>query len=240
MAEKKRGVIEKSEIVVATMTLARTSAEGKLLRRSLTKLVSFGMPVVAVDGGSPPEFVHFLRGLGIQSPKAKKRGLVPQVEASIATAAKLRKKFIFYTEPDKEQFFSGPLLDFLREVKPAKRLGVALASRSARGFGTFPRAQRASETFINNVAGELFGVEGDYCYGPLLFQAELASEVNGLSVELGWGWRFHLMRRAHELGLNIEQVPVMAECPADQRKESAKDRKYRYRQLRQNLLALVG
>jgi hypothetical protein len=233
-------MIPPGEIVIATMTLARTPAEEKLLQSALTRLVSLGFPVVAVDGGSSAEFVSFLKEVRIKLATTKKRGLVPQVEASLATASKMGPSYILYTEPDKDLFFGGPILDFLRAVKPSKKLGVALAARDAKGFQTFPAAQRNSETFINNVAGELFGVEGDYCYGPLLFPATLAAEVKNLRVELGWGWRFHLMRRAHELGLRIIHVPLPVVCPKDQRAETPKDRIYRYRQLRQNLEGTVG
>lgn len=227
--------MQAAQVVIATITLARTPAEEDLLRSSLLRLVSLGMPVIAADGGSPAAFTKYLASLRIKLVKSKRPGLVSQVEASIAASARTGRPFILYTEPDKKGFFEGPMLDFLRAVKPSRKMGVAMAARDARGFRTFPPAQRKSEQFINDVAADVFGSAGDYCYGPLIFPAGLAREVRGLSADLGWGWRFHLMRRAHEVGLKLAHVPLPVACPPDQRRESGKDRIYRYKQLRQNL-----
>lgn len=240
MAEEKSSVIDPNDIVIATITLARTPSEEKLLRTSLTRLVSLGMPVLAVDGGSPGTFVSFLKEVRIKVVPIKTRGLVPQVEGSIGSAGKRGNRYILYTEPDKEQFFAGAIVDFIRSIKPSKRMGVALAARDPKAFRTFPSAQRKAESFINEVAAEVFGIAGDYCYGPLLFPSTLSAEIHNLPVDLGWGWRFHLFRRVHELGLEMQHISLPVSCPKEQQVESTKDRIYRYRQLRQNLEGTIG
>lgn len=227
------------QIAVVTMTLARDAEEERLLRHSLSTLAKFRFPILACDGGSPNEFVQFLRDSGIELVAPERPGLVGQIRTAIRAAA-AKWPVLLYTEPDKRQFFETGLAGFLNRVTAGSQMGLGLAARRAAAFQTFPSAQREAESFLNHVAGELFGVTGDYCYGPFVFCSELAPELEQLEPGIGWGWRLHLFKRAFEKKMPIAHYELDAACPPEQLHETVADRIYRYRQLRQNLQALVG
>src|SRR4051812_26513901 len=131
--------MDPGQIAVATITWARSDAEETLLRRSLALLAGAGLPLAIADTGTSVAFTAFLRALPdttITVPE--EHGLVAQVQASVALAASVGRPFILYTEPDKEFFFEHRMHDFLRRVPAQSDAGVALASRSAGSFQTFP------------------------------------------------------------------------------------------------------
>src|SRR5215218_1948118 len=93
-SRKGRGAMLIDSLVFATMTLARTASEERVLESSLTALAGFGRPVCVTDGGSSDHFVAFLRTLPnviVVSPEAP--GLISQVRASLRTAAALGAGF---------------------------------------------------------------------------------------------------------------------------------------------------
>lgn len=227
------------QVGIATITLTRGALEEQLLRESLRRLAGLGMPVVAADGGSRAEFLEFLRNLGMRVVRPRKPGLIPQVQLSLATAAReLRRPYLLYTEPDKVAFFGDPLLKFVGTVRAGKRFGMALAARDPWSFATFPEWQRFTETTINRIAADVTGQEADYCYGPLLFPASEAERIRQVPEDLGWGWRFFLLGQLSREKRKITALELRAPCPEDQRAEGKADRLYRTKQLRQNINGL--
>ena len=230
-----------SNVVIVTITLARTAKEEGDLLAALGNLAAVDLPLIIADGGSSEQFVAGVRKLTQFVIAPPRPGLVPQVKAGLKTALRKfpGKSAILYTEPDKHPFFKSALLDFLKNASAGKMLGVSVAGRDSRSFRTFPEGQRRTEGFMNEAFSWLTGMEGDYCYGPLLLSrraAELALESPN---DLGWGWRFWTMRRALAEGLKIAPIEMYVPCPKGQRGEdSTKDRIYRLKQLKQNLAAL--
>jgi hypothetical protein len=210
--------MHRSDLAVATITLARDPAEEELLLRSLTLLSERGWPVFVADGGSPDRFVA-------------------QVDASVRAACASGALRVLYTEPDKHDFFAHRLDGFVRDASVAS--GVAIASRSDAAFATFPPMQRTAETAINAVCARLVGRDGDYCYGPFLLDPALALHFDAIPDDLGWGWRFVMFVAAHRAGLGVELVEGAFECPADQRDESERERLYRISQLEQNVRGVL-
>src|SRR4051812_7579019 len=188
-----------ADVVVATITWARTEAEETLLSRSLQQLAALGLPVVVADRPARPAFrrrLSTLPNLRVVSPEGD--GLVLQVRSALAAAADSGKPFILYTEPDKEDFFARGVHDFLARV-PAD-CGVALASRTAAALETFPPMQRYTESVVNELCRRMCGVAGDYTYGPFVGRRDIFAIHSPADPTLGWGWRPWLFLTAHRQG----------------------------------------
>jgi hypothetical protein len=228
------------EIAVATITWARSPAEDALLRRSLERLARAGLRVAVADSGTNAAFTEFLRQLpGFTVTVPPTRGLVPQVEASLAIAASYDAPLTLYTEPDKEDFFGAPLTSFLKAARAQQDAGMIITARSAEALATFPPMQRYTEGVINHLCGQTFGTPGDYSYGPFLIARALLPAVMSFDPKLGWGWRHAAFSRAVRRGFRLAHVVDHYECPVDHRIEDDAERAHRLRQLSQNVLGLL-
>lgn len=241
MAVKIRAVINlmnKTEAVIATISLARSRKEERLLKASLSQLSLLNLPVFVTDGGSPQGFVTWLRRLpNFTVLQAPAKGLLPQIKSSMEEAVKTGRQFVFYTEPDKDAFFKTGLQKMLAAAKGDT--GITMASRSARGFASFPLFQQMTEATINRCCEELTGLKADYCYGPFLLHKKLVEQLHNLRQDVGWGWRPFLFAAAHRLGYKIETFEDHFLCPEDQREDDNAERIYRMKQLEQNIRGLV-
>lgn len=231
--------MDAAEVGIVTVTLARTPREEKLMRKSLGALTGLGLPIVAADGGSGPDFLMFLRESGIQVFSPKKPGLIQQVKLSFKKAReRLGTPFLLYTEPDKIVFFGKKLSRFIRKTTPSGRFGLAFAARDKTSFQTFPPWQQFTESVINKISADLTGRKGDYCYGPILLPSAEAARIQDVPDDLGWGWRFHLLGQLHQEKRKAAHIELNLPCPPGQLQENARDRAYRTRQLRQNINGL--
>lgn len=227
-------------VAIATVTWVRSASEEALLVRSLTALAQGGLPVAVADRGNSPTFDAILRGLpGFSVAVPAEQGLVAQVEASVALAARSRRPFILYVEPDKEVFFGNRMREFLLRAPQERDVGVVLASRTEESYGTYPRMQRYTEGVINHLCAELIGPRGDYSYGPFLMNRALLPSLARLDRSLGWGWRHYAFHTAHRHGLRVLHLEDDYPCPPDQREEDDAERTHRMRQLSQNILGLI-
>jgi hypothetical protein len=228
------------EFCIATISLVRNEEEERLLKASLQQLSLLNIPVFVTDGGSPKSFLHFLQRLPnfiLLSSGAK--GVFAQAKNSLQEAAKTERPFLFYTEPDKLDFFRSALVEMLASISAADNLGVAIASRSAKSFGTFPAFQQMAETTINNCCAEAIGLSADYCYGPFLLNKKLVSFLSTVQEDIGWGWRPFVFNTAQRMGYKVDVVEGDFFCPEDQRDDDAAERVYRMKQLEQNISGLV-
>lgn len=230
--------MQKTELSIATISLARNDDEEKLLRASLKQLAELNIPVYITDGGSSESFLEFLHSIP-HFIVMKAKGLWPQAKKSMIEAHKEGPKFIFYTEPDKQEFFTHHLQTMLETIAVNENAGVVLASRSKKSFSGFPFFQQMTETTINNCCKEIIKMETDYCYGPFLFNSQLVPYMQSLDENCGWGWRPFLFAVAHRLGFAIENYEGDFNCPPEQRQDDAKERIYRMKQLAQNINGLV-
>jgi hypothetical protein len=229
-----------TDVAVATVTLARDAGEEVLLRRSLERLAQLGAAVFVADGGSGAAFRAFLDGLGtftVVDPEG--RGLVAQARASLGAAAASGARVILYTEPDKEQFFAGGLADFVERAPDDPHVGVAVASRSAASYATYPPMQRRVEAMVNDLTGEIVGTVADYSFGPFVLNPALVSDLRHVEAQIGWGWRPFVFATAQRRGFRVQHVEGEFPCPPDQREEDAGERLHRMRQLSQNVAGLV-
>src|SRR5829696_2229483 len=141
--------MNKKDISIATITWARNEQEEALLRRALEQLAKMEIPVFISDGGSGAAFLGFLKRFSnffLLDPGSK--GVWPQAKNSLSEAYITGSKFIFYTEPDKLHFFATSLPLMLNNMSVDEQTGVVIASRSTKGFATFPPFQQMKETTI--------------------------------------------------------------------------------------------
>jgi hypothetical protein len=193
------------------------------------------------DAGTRPSFRAFLERLpGVTVSVPAMRGLVPQVQASLAAASTFDNAFTLYVEPDKERFFAGPMADFLGRAPDGPEVGVVIASRSEQSFATFPPMQRYTEGVINHLCGERLGPAGDYSYGPFLIARDLLPAISTLDATLGWGWRHAAFAATVGSGLRLAFVTGDYCCPPDQRGEDEAERAHRVRQLSENIRGLLA
>jgi hypothetical protein len=232
--------MNKKELSIATITLARDDKEEQLLRNSLQELAKLDIPVYITDGGSRAGFIEFLRTFSqFKISKAKVKGAWNQAGNSLFDAYEAGTNFIFYTEPDKYDFFHSSLGEMLSQIETDEKSGVVTASRSNTGFNTFPAFQRMTETTINNCCAEIIGGNFDYTYGPFLLSSKLVPYLKLVREDIGWGWRPYMFSIANRLGFRIEPYIGNFSCPVEQRQDSASERIYRMRQLTQNIQGLV-
>jgi hypothetical protein len=224
------------DVPIATMTLARDEVQAAALLGALTRLAHTHPRLFVADGGSSPAFLDALRRLPVTLVPTEGRGLVAQVRAAVAAAASSATR-VFYTEPDKHDFFDRHLDGFLAAAC-ASDASIVLAARSAAAFATFPAFQRYTESTFNRLCGEFAAAQADYLYGPFLMDATLAATLGSIDPALGWGWRPFLFARAHHQGHRIASVAGEFECPVEQRDDP--ERVHRLRQLQQNVAGLVA
>lgn len=230
--------MKKKNIGIATISWARNEEEENLLRVSLQQLSALKLPVYITDGGSSETFLQFLHTLPFFN-IYRAKGLWPQAKNSILQARAGGAEAIFYTEPDKLDFFKDHLPSLLNDQNLDGTEGVLLAARSAKGFASFPAFQQMTESTINNCCKEVTGKEIDYCYGPFLFNSRLTSYLDSLPQTCGWGWRPFLFALAHRLGLGVDAYAGDFACPPEQREDEQGERIYRMKQLTQNIEGLL-
>jgi hypothetical protein len=232
--------MNKSDVSIATISWARNEAEENLLKRSLEKLAMLQIPVFITDGGSPASFLSFLQSFPhFTVVETDKKGVFAQAKNSVQAAYAAGTPFIFYTEPDKENFFQNGLPQLLQAVTSTDALGVYLASRSAEGFASFPAFQQMTETTINQCCAEITGQQLDYTYGPFLLNRKTVPYLQQVKDDIGWGWRPFVFVVAHRLGLRLETMAKNFYCPADQQQDDATERLYRMKQLEENIRGIV-
>lgn len=231
--------MDKQDIAIATMSLVRDREEEDLLRNSIKHLSKLGVPIYITDGGSNESFLAYVNNLPNVTLLEPKKGLWPQTISSLTKAEESGAKYIFYTEPDKSNFFEESLEKIISEIKVQDKTGIVMAARSEEGFQSFPAFQQMTETTINNCCKELIGVEADYVYGPFLMNAAVVPYLRLLDANIGWGWRPYAFHTAKRLGYEVNAYTGNFSCPEGQRDDDIKERIYRMKQMNQNIEGLI-
>lgn len=232
--------MNKKNISIATITLARDEPEENLLRESLKQLAELQIPVVITDGGSPTRFLDFLHSFTHFTVwQATTKGVWAQAKSSLDKAYQSGSDFIFYTEPDKLAFFRANLATMLEQLQAHEKTGIIMAARSQTGFASFPSFQQMTETAINQCCKEIAGKPFDYTYGPFLLNRQLVPYLNLIQEDIGWGWRPFCFGIASRLGYTLEAYTADFFCPPEQRADHAKERLYRMRQLKENIQGIL-
>ena len=142
--------MNRDDVSIATMTLARDAEEQRVMREALLVLATLGVPVYVTDGGSGEEFVSNLGKMPNTTVcEATSDGLWPQTRRSLEAAAASGARFVLYTEPDKRDFFQHGVGALIAQANSDSSGGVVLASRSQAAYSTFPVFQQYTESVIN-------------------------------------------------------------------------------------------
>jgi hypothetical protein len=229
----------KKDITIATITWARNAQEQAVLQEALQQLAALDIPVFITDGGSGENFLKFIRSFPDFTLLGPVQGLWMQTKTSLLAAFHTGFPFVFYTEPDKKDFFSDILPDLLTKIRTDADTGIVLASRSLRGFQTFPVFQQMTETTINNCCAEITGRKTDYVYGPFLMNRNIIPFLEELPPTIGWGWRPYAFNISRHLGYRTDVVEGDFSCPQNQRQEDSAERLYRMKQMSQNIDGLI-
>ncbi|WP_026462842.1 hypothetical protein [Adhaeribacter aquaticus] len=232
--------MERSDIVIATISWARNESEEKLLREALTELAKLSFQVFITDGGSSTEFLQFIKSLPhFTLLKPDEKGLWAQAKKSLQAAQNTKSQFILYSEPDKLSFFKEFLSNFISDSPSHEKLGIVLASRTTTGFTSFPDFQQKTETAINECCAEILKQKIDYTYGPFILNKNLVPYLTQVKEDIGWGWRPLTFGLAHRLGCQINYQAKDFTCPLDQQEDTKTERIYRMKQLTQNIQGLL-
>lgn len=227
-------------LAIATIFWARDAHEATVLQNALTRLSQMGVPLFITDAGSDAAYLEKIRALPNATVQGPVKGLVLQTKTSLDAAAASGAEWIFYSEPDKLDFFTQHLEKMLAQMEPDAQTGVWIAGRSEKGFATFPAFQQMTETTINRCCAELLEHPFDYIYGPFLMNRRLVSFIAQMPENLGWGWRPYIFMMAHRLGLDVKCFEGDFSCPEDQRQDDQQERIYRMKQLAQNMEGLAA
>jgi hypothetical protein len=226
---------------VVTIAWAQSAEEEISLLRSLSRLAGAGYPVVVADRSTRATFTSALGEVpGVRVVVPTLVELAGQIKASVSVAAFYATRYLLYVEPDKEDFFTRRLRDFVARAPDDDDIGIVLASRSSGSLDTYPPMQRYTESVFNNLCGRAVETAGDYTYGPFLMHQKLVPHVAAVDPGLGWGWRPSTFVAANRGGLRITHVVDDHPCPADQRQEDDHDRRHRLRQLSENIMGLLS
>jgi hypothetical protein len=144
---------------------------------------------------------------------------------------------VFYTEPDKREFFLRGAREFLNAAQEQEGATIFLAARDEASFSTFPIGQQTTERAVQQVGDVFLERLPDLLYGPLVLDLEWALPYfDAVQDELVWGWRLYLIARAVKSGRAVRGFGGSFPCPTDQRGEDdPASRLYRIEQARQCL-----
>jgi hypothetical protein len=233
--------MNRDDVVVATMTRVRSAQEGELIVRGLERVVESGLPIAVSDRDSPRSFCDRLGRLpGVTIVEPDGNGLVGQIVASVSAALETGRRFVLYTEPDKEGFFDAGMDDFLRRAQWVQEPAAILAARSRGAFATFPAFQQLAERAANELCAEAIGTALDYFYGPFLMDFRTARYVMDVPRDLGWGWRPYVFASAANDRRSLAAIEGEFHCPSDQRCENDDDKAHRLRQFAENVRGLLS
>jgi len=218
----------KNKIAIATMTWDK-KGDPDIVKSALEVLAGHEYPVYVADAGSSDGFVDYLKKLG-HFVKNVPGSLTFQQKDAILEASK-SSDFVLYVEPDKYDWFKEGLEKTIDAYFSGEN-GFAAVSRTSEQLKTFPKCQQEWEKKMNDIVAKETGVEGDFIYGPKLFQSRLGYEVGEIKEDIGWGIVLFLVGRAHKLGMPIKTLFTASECPLNRRLEN--NEKYREKQFNDN------
>jgi len=232
------------DVSVATIILARSQKEEKLIIDGLKVLSTVGFPViVAVDGGSTDNFIQKTSQIPhIQIARATNKGVFPQVRQSLRQASSF-SPFIFYTESDKFDFFKSSLFPFFEKVRALsnqeENVGIFLPARTQSSFARYSFFQQKTEQKVNGKLSNILGLDTvhDFTYGPRLLSTALIPYLEDIPEDIGWGWMSYLLVVIHRIGKKILPIPLDLPAPVE-REDFEANRQYRIQQMNQHFQAI--
>ncbi len=216
-------------ISIATMTWDK-KGDSELVLKAQQFLADNGFESYIIDGGSSPEFIEKLKGMGHHVRTSRTRRLGFDIRDAILWAGE-NADAVLYTEPDKFDWFSVSMDESIRIYREHPFDCLAIG-RTEGSFRTFPEFMQRTEGLMNKFIGRVTGLKGDFIYGPKFFSKRLVDELGKLDVDVGWGTLQYLVGRALGSDMSIDTIFTGADCPESQRENDSAS--LRMRQLDDN------
>lgn len=160
--------------VITTTTLARFSSSLESVRascalRTIERAVEHGYPIVAIDGGSPSEYVEAMEGLGAHVFAQELPGMGSARRQALRKAREIAPvgHAIVWTEPEKY-----PLIPELDEsVNKLVNESYDLVMLRRLSLDSYPPEQAMAYQLIALAMKYLTGIESDFGWGPTVLSA---------------------------------------------------------------------
>jgi hypothetical protein len=222
--------------VIATMTFYGSMPEVRvpLALKMAEEARRFGYQVIAVDGGSPDDFVESmrLRGAMVFSQQEKGMGPAHRQVFKLATEAAGPNGTIAWVEAEKWQLIS----ELWRAVAMVKigMVDLVMPGRTEVGFLSYPPEQMHQEMFCNLALQAITGIEADWFWGP--FAANYAAIQHFISFheeneERSYNGRSVPKIRCIAAGLRVRGVTVDYTHPPEQTAEETGNWKFLERRI---------
>ena len=220
--------------VIATMTFYKSiDMRAGLALRMAREARKHGYKLIAVDGGSPMEFIAALEGFGATLHPQKGKGLGPAHRQLFTLAAEDAGEdgIVDWVEAEKWPLvaelwgINRPILDNEADLVMPGRTEVAWAS--------YPPAQMHQEKFCNLVMKSMFPtIDADWFWGP--FAANQAAIRHFIEYD-GEGYNGRSVPKIHAIaaGLRITGVTVNYLHPPEQTREETGNLFYDLRRVKQ-------
>lgn len=223
-----------SEIAIATSTFYRKNPveeiRMKLALESAKLAADFGYKLIAVDGGSPADFVKSLKDYGAIVEQEKQKGMGSGRRQAISRALELGE-IISYTEPEKAPYIS----QIEKTAKPIreKRADIVVPSRGP--LDSYPTSQRHAENFGNDFFKELTGRALDMWSGPRTFSRECAPYFLNYNGQYGdlWDAIFIPVIDAIHDGKRVISVDIEYKHPKEQTETEEGNVEFTFKRLKQ-------
>jgi hypothetical protein len=230
------------KFVIATMIRGRDPEEARRVLASLRVLAKFRVPIYVTDDlSSLPEFSAKIRRMSGVMYRQSGRSLAQRVKLAISRALRdSAPDFVFYTEPDKKEFFQRDVSRLLEFAAKHREAALIIPSRDHTAFTSFPEMQQRPESVFSSLAGNFTSSHiGDWLYGPMVLNPKLVQEyLDDVPDDLGWGWRIYLITRCLKAELSVLSYTGNFCCPQSQREQDEKGDIYRLQQLQENIAGL--
>jgi len=186
-------------IALATMTYDQAS-DPSLQYQTMKHLADTGHVAVVADGGSSVDFVAGLRRLGHEVISTTP-GPGTQQRAAIGLACK-RADGVLWFESNKLLWVESGLEETLAYIVESGD-DVVVVARPYATAPDYPEDRVFAERGTNTSIGGMMQQDGDYVYGPKYFSQEVASVLESVDGDLGWGTTYYLLGVARALERTI-------------------------------------
>lgn len=209
------------EAIIATITDVGFDKPHKVVRAecSLKMFESaqrYGLPVLAVDAGSPPDYVAAMRHYGVRVVSQEKPGMGNAQRQALAAAqeASASDATIIWTESEKYPLI--PLLHAPVAVRNAGGYDLVMLHRTS--LESYPPEQAMSYRLIALAAKYMLGIENDFGWGPTILSKRAVDYYKAYQSTYGDSWDAIHCPKLHILkdGLPWTSQRVNYEHPLEQ------------------------
>lgn len=204
----------KSQFAVATYTLIRTEAEGKIVTKTIEELSKLNIPVIIVDGGSPEKDITALKQLPNIFLYEGIKEWGKQIIISNKEAAK-KADYVFFLQSDKLEFVKNYAGSMLETYEKLQTKGICIASRSREAQMKYPQYQRIQEEFMNFFIGDYIGIKQDYFSGVRIYPSSLVKYLQHIKGDIAIGVESYLYALAKRLKLPFSFITYPIMSPPD-------------------------